>query len=94
MKKKNCYCNQRDSNPEILKPGNIPKGYCGLCEICGKPGHIRHFPGPVPYTGAWCDFHYYHVMFLHPKGEYRFLVETISWLFLIVAAIAILIWLL
>ncbi len=28
---------------------------CGTCERCGEPGHTRHFPGPVPVTGAWCD---------------------------------------
>ncbi len=27
-----------------------------MCERCGKPGHTRPFPGPVPYTGAWCDW--------------------------------------
>jgi hypothetical protein len=26
-----------------------------ICERCGAPGQTRHFPGPVPYTGAWCD---------------------------------------
>jgi hypothetical protein len=26
--------------------------------VCGKPGHTCHFPGPLPYTGAWCDSHY------------------------------------
>ena len=31
---------------------------CGKCQICGKPGHTRHFPGPVPYTSSWCDEHY------------------------------------
>jgi hypothetical protein len=37
-----CYCS----------PGDIS---CGICERCREPGHTRHFPGPVPYTGAWCD---------------------------------------
>jgi hypothetical protein len=37
-----CYC----------KPGDVT---CGECERCGAPGHTRHFPGPVPATGAWCD---------------------------------------
>lgn len=37
-----CYC----------KPGEL---FCGTCERCGAPGHTRHFPGPVPYTGSWCD---------------------------------------
>lgn len=37
-----CYCT----------PG---QDSCGTCERCGAPGHTRHFPGPVPVTGAWCD---------------------------------------
>lgn len=39
---RNCYC----------KPGEMS---CGTCERCGAAGHTRHFPGPVPYTGSWCD---------------------------------------
>jgi len=27
----------------------------GICEVCKKPGKIRHFPGDLPYTGCWCD---------------------------------------
>ncbi len=37
-----CYCT----------PGQTS---CGTCERCGEPGHTRHYPGPVPSTGAWCD---------------------------------------
>lgn len=37
-----CYC-----GPEAVT--------CGTCERCGAPGHTRHFPGPSPSTGAWCD---------------------------------------
>ena len=43
--RKNCYCRPEDS-------------YCGTCQVCGEPGHCRHFPGPLPYTGAWCEAHY------------------------------------
>ena len=39
---RSCYC----------KPGDTS---CGTCERCGAPGHTRHYPGPVPATGAWCD---------------------------------------
>ena len=42
---KSCYC----------RPGDK---FCGKCEVCKQPGHTRHYPGPVPYTGAWCDQHY------------------------------------
>ena len=27
------------------------------CHICGEPGESSHFPGPVPYTGSWCERH-------------------------------------
>ena len=39
----------------MLSQQGIPEGYCGICERCGKPGHTQHFPGPIPYTGSWCD---------------------------------------
>ena len=45
---RHCYC----------QPGQAS---CGTCERCGEPGHTRHFPGPVPVTGAWCDACYRHV---------------------------------
>jgi len=51
--KQDCYCNSFDD--EYRKKNKIPDGYCGLCDICGKPGHTQHFPGSVPYTGTWCD---------------------------------------
>jgi hypothetical protein len=31
---------------------------CGKCDVCGRQGHTRPFPGPVAYTGAWCNYHY------------------------------------
>jgi hypothetical protein len=40
-----CYC----------RPGET---HCGACQVCGRPGHTCHFPGPLPYTGSWCDEHY------------------------------------
>ena len=48
-----CYC--KSSHPELWRERGIPEGFCGICERCGKPGHTQHFPGPLPYTGAWCD---------------------------------------
>lgn len=48
-----CYCDGLDA--EFRRKHNIPDGFCGICERCGQPGHTRHYPGPVPYTGAWCD---------------------------------------
>lgn len=29
--------------------------FCGDCVECGKPGHIQHFPAPLPYTLPYCD---------------------------------------
>lgn len=40
--RRGCYCKSGETS-------------CGTCERCGAAGHTRHFPGPVPYTGAWCD---------------------------------------
>ena len=51
----NCYCGPDDD-------------FCGECQVCGRPGHLRHFPGAVPYTGAWCDWHYWRLKVLHPNG--------------------------
>ena len=64
-----CYCTLWDKDPEYLKRENVPDGYCGLCEKCGRPGHVRHFPGAVPYTGVWCNRHYLRAMIIHPLGR-------------------------
>ncbi len=48
-----CYCDSLST--EWKTQQGYPEGFCGICERCGKPGHTQHFPGPVPYTGAWCD---------------------------------------
>ena len=52
---RHCYCGTWHKNPALYEKEGLPRGYCGMCERCGKPGHTRHFPGAVPYTGAWCD---------------------------------------
>ncbi len=54
-RERNCYCGLWDKDPATYEKQGYPLGYCGICERCGVPGHLRHFPGPVPYTGAWCD---------------------------------------
>src|SRR3989304_9236972 len=54
-RQRNCYCGLWDKNPATYEKLKYPLGFCGICERCGVPGHTRHFPGPVPYTGAWCD---------------------------------------
>ena len=59
-----CHCDLWDRNPEHFRKEGIPEGYCGFCDSivggkeCGKPGHIRHYPGPRPVTACWCDEHY------------------------------------
>jgi hypothetical protein len=52
---KDCYCGLWTTNPAYLREQGIPEGFCGICQRCNRPGHTRHFPGPVPYTGSWCD---------------------------------------
>ena len=54
-RKRNCYCSIWGINPAKLEKDELPEGFCGICERCGEYGHTRHFPGPIPYTGAWCD---------------------------------------
>jgi hypothetical protein len=51
---RDCYCGLWQTNPSALTEQGVPKGYCGICERCGAPGHTRHYPGPKPLTGAWC----------------------------------------
>lgn len=50
-----CYCGLWDTNPQFYASQGLPPGFCGKCERCGALGHTRHFPGPLPYTGSWCD---------------------------------------
>jgi hypothetical protein len=54
-RQRSCYCGIWARNPKMYEERGLPRGFCGQCERCGKHGHARHFPGPVPYTGAWCD---------------------------------------
>jgi len=58
MSEETCYCNERKSNAEFAKSlKDIPEGYCGICDICGKPGHMKAHP-QLPTSGAWCDEHW------------------------------------
>lgn len=69
MNARGCYCELWwDTIPEVLEKQGVPHGYCGLCEVCGRPGHTRHHPGAVPYTGSWCDWHYRRVALTHPAS--------------------------
>jgi hypothetical protein len=51
--KRQCYCDSLSA--EWKAEQGYAEGFCGVCERCGKPGHTQHFPGPLPYTGSWCD---------------------------------------
>ena len=79
-----CYCGLWETDPKFLRDQDIPPGYCGFCQVCGEPGHIRHFPGSAPYTGSWCDRHYRRVRNLHPLGAVGFFL----WLVVLAAAVA------
>ena len=86
-----CQCEARRRFPE--KYQGIPEGYCGLCDICGQPGHWRQHPHLKGAGGAWCDRHWekliapksfgrreailYHLMALLPL----FLAIILLWLF-------------
>lgn len=68
LNERGCYCDGWEKDPAAMKARGLPPGHCGFCETCGKPGHTRHFPGSVPYTGTWCDYHYRRLSLLHPMG--------------------------
>lgn len=54
-RERNCYCGVWGTNPATFAKDGLSEGFCGICERCSELGHTRHFPGPLPYTGAWCD---------------------------------------
>ena len=54
-RQRNCYCRIWATKPSIHSERGLPPGFCGHCVRCGAMGHARHYPGPIPYTGAWCD---------------------------------------
>ena len=54
-RERNCYCGLWDKDPAFCQAQGYAPGHCGVCDRCGVPGHTRHFPGPLPYTGSWCD---------------------------------------
>jgi hypothetical protein len=37
--RRGCYCGLWDTDPQFLEGQGIPRGYCGLCQTCGRPGH-------------------------------------------------------
>ena len=79
-KELSCYCSYIDR--QLLENEDLPLGFCGLCDVCGNPGHVRHHPGAVPYTGCWCPRHYRILALTHPKTP----VGCLLWIALGVAA--------
>jgi hypothetical protein len=78
---RNCFCSLWETNPEFLEKQGLPHGYCGICDLCGDPGHTRHYPGPVPVTGAWCDVCYQvqaHKAPVRDTGAWYFNGETLE----------------
>jgi O-acetyl-ADP-ribose deacetylase len=82
-----CCCDLWKKSPETLEKQGVPRGFCGLCHVCGAPGHLQHFPGAVPFTGAWCKKHYYRAMIAHPLGSIGALIWGIGALVIIWLAI-------
>ncbi len=91
-KRLGCYCGLWSKNPGTYTKQGIPQGFCGFCDICGKPGHIRHFPGSAPFTACWCETHYVRAAWLHPRGAYGCL--TYGGLMVMIASTTFLIWVL
>ena len=65
--KRGCDCGLWDTKPEVLRGAGLPEGFCGKCEKCGQPGHMQHFPGAVPSTGAWCAKHHRLLVLFDPR---------------------------
>ena len=57
----------------------LPKGYCGICEVCGKWGHTHAHP-TLPTTGAWCDEHYQALC----SGKHFNVIDIIAPLFIVI----------
>jgi hypothetical protein len=68
MNERGCYCETWEKNSAHFESKGLPRGYWGFCQVCQRPGHTRHFPGAVGYTGSWCDYHYRLLSLIHPLG--------------------------
>ena len=82
-----CHCDLWNISPETLEKQGVPRDFCGLCVVCGAPGHLMPFPGAVAFTGAWCKKHYYRTMIIHPLGSIGALIWGIGALVVIYLAI-------
>lgn len=85
-----CYCNERMNNPKLAETlKDIPAGFCGICDVCGKPGHTRAHPS-LPMTGAWCDEHWQQI--LEPPAVRPDKIMAFIILFVAIASIAVVVW--
>lgn len=83
-RERGCYCDLWEKSPKTLEDQGVPRGFCGMCLVCGKPGHLRHFPGAVPFSGAWCDKHYRRILLFDPRGT----IGGLLWLAIAALAVA------
>lgn len=90
-KTRNCYCETRKNNPNVARSiKDIPEGYCGICDICGEPGHMNAHPH-LPTTGSWCDKHWEELIrkpSLHPLQLLVYLIIMIPIPFVIYLVIS------
>ncbi len=52
--RRNCYCDTWARLGGRPQTADFPDGFCGLCSICGDPGHRSHHPYTVGSV-SWCD---------------------------------------
>lgn len=79
-----CYCQERKTNPLVAEQlRDIPPGYCGLCDLCGQPGHTRAHPR-LPTTGSWCDEHWQELLTSKKPGLDRLLQALLLFIGLVV----------
>lgn len=65
-----CYCKVRAVGAHAHWR-EIPAEHCGLCFLCGAPGHARHHPGGQPCTGVWCDEHFARIAWTYAIADAR-----------------------
>ena len=84
-----CYCTERSTNPKLAESmKDLPAGFCGICDVCGGPGHTRAHPS-LPTTGAWCDEHWQQLIAqpsVRPDRILAFIIILIAVISLAVAA--------
>jgi hypothetical protein len=74
---------------QVTTGSGLPPTHDSRCEVCGRSGQVRHFPGASPTSGTWCEAHYRRLLWLSPLGHYGRWV----WLAGLYAAAAVFVWL-